>query len=790
MTALLVVSILLLIGAACWAVVLGVRPVDRRFRLVAGAIVLVSALQILSLVAESLNAVPGQEHSHVTDLVMAAALLLTAYFVGRAISRHTRLQQDIASERSRISFEINRLEKTIETTQIGVCVTDLTGRIVYVNPAEAEMHGWTVDELTGQDVGVLAPHRLREPMSPAEIAKMTSWRRESVNVRKDGTTFPVHLMSDVVHDADGNPVNVVTTCENISARKAAEQALRESEERYALSARGANDGLWDWNIDSGDVYFSDRWKAILGYSDQEIEPKIDAWLDRVHPEDLERVKGELDTHLIGHSVHYENEHRVRHWDRTYRWVLVRAVAVRDEEGRPHRMAGSLTDITPRKQVEEQLAKDALYDPLTGLPNRAFFSNILQRSSRRARRRRGYQFAVLFLDLDRFKVVNDSLGHDVGDELLISFAERLERCLRPGDVVARLAGDEFCILLDDIKEINDPTRVAERIQEELRAPFLLGKHELYATVSIGIASSGSSTDGPEHLLRDADTAMYRAKARGRARFEVFDKEMHARAMAVLELERDLRVALERDQFVLEYQPVVALEGSRVSGFEALVRWDHPGRGMVPPEEFVPVAEETGLIVPIGFWVLRTACKQMVTWLAQFPELEELFVSVNVAEKQLQQPDFVERVSQALREADLGPHRLKLEIAETVLMEDPDYMQALVSDLANLGVQVQIDDFGTGYSSLSYLNRFNIDTLKIDRSFVSRVSLVGEKSVVVQAVIKLARDLGIRVIAEGVETEEQSEHLKLLRCEEGQGFLYSKPVDGKEAAQILEGQAAKK
>ncbi|UCF41232.1 MAG: EAL domain-containing protein [Gemmatimonadota bacterium] len=790
MTALLVVSILLLIGAACWAVVLGVRPVDRRFRLVAGAIVLVSALQILSLVAESLNAVPGQEHSHVTDLVMAAALLLTAYFVGRAISRHTRLQQDIASERSRISFEINRLEKTIETTQIGVCVTDLTGRIVYVNPAEAEMHGWTVDELTGQDVGVLAPHRLREPMSPAEIAKMTSWRRESVNVRKDGTTFPVHLMSDVVHDADGNPVNVVTTCENISARKAAEQALRESEERYALSARGANDGLWDWNIDSGDVYFSDRWKAILGYSDQEIEPKIDAWLDRVHPEDLERVKGELDTHLIGHSVHYENEHRVRHWDRTYRWVLVRAVAVRDEEGRPHRMAGSLTDITPRKQVEEQLAKDALYDPLTGLPNRAFFSNILQRSSRRARRRRGYQFAVLFLDLDRFKVVNDSLGHDVGDELLVSFAERLERCLRPGDVVARLAGDEFCILLDDIKEINDPTRVAERIQEELRAPFLLGKHELYATVSIGIASSGSSTDGPEHLLRDADTAMYRAKARGRARFEVFDKEMHARAMAVLELEHDLRVALERDQFVLEYQPVVALEGNRVSGFEALVRWDHPGRGMVPPEEFVPIAEETGLIVPLGFWVLRTACKQMVTWLAQFPELEELFVSVNVAEKQLQQPDFVERVSQALREADLGPHRLKLEIAETVLMEDPEYMQALVSDLANLGVQVQIDDFGTGYSSLSYLNRFNIDTLKIDRSFVSRVSLVGEKSVVVQAVIKLARDLGIRVIAEGVETEEQSEHLKLLRCEEGQGFLYSKPVDGKEAAQILEGQAAKK
>jgi diguanylate cyclase (GGDEF)-like protein len=454
------------------------------------------------------------------------------------------------------------------------------------------------------------------------------------------------------------------------------------------------------------------------------------------------------------------------------------------------MAGSLTDITARKHVEEQLAQDALYDGLTGLPNRAFFTNILQRSVRRAQRRRGFRFAVLFLDLDRFKVVNDSLGHSVGDQLLIGFAERLERCLRPGDVVARLAGDEFCILLDDISASTDATRVAERIQEELKLPFQLGTHELYASVSTGIALSESSGDGPENLLRDADTAMYRAKARGRARFEVFDKAMHARAMQVLELENDLREALAKEQFRLVYQPVVSLDGESISGFEALLRWEHPERGTVSPDEFMSIAEETGLIVPLGFWVLREACMEAAKWVKKFPHLPDLFVSVNVAEKQLQQTDLVDRITQSLREADLEPQRLKLEVAENVLMDDPDFNLALVRDLGDLGIQVQIDDFGTGYSSLAYLNRYNIDTLKIDRSFISRVSLSGEKSVVVQAIIKLARDLGVRVIAEGVETAEQSESLKLLRCEEGQGFLYSRPVDGGEVPKMLEEQAAAK
>jgi diguanylate cyclase (GGDEF)-like protein/PAS domain S-box-containing protein len=677
------------------------------------------------------------------------------------------------------------LEKAVETMQLGVTITDTDGRILFTNPADARMHGYTVEELLGQNARVFAPGGAGKPLNRQDLMRMTSWRRETTNARKDGSVFPCHLMSDVVRDRNGEIVGVVTACEDITQRKAAEEALRESEERYALAASGASDGVWDWNLRSGVAYFSSRWKGILGYGDDEVGRVPDEWLKRIHPEDLARVKAELATHLGARSPHLETEHRLLHQDGSFVWVLVRGLAVRDERGEAYRIAGSLTDISDRKKAEEQLIHDALHDPLSNLPNRAFFLTLLDRAIKRTRRRSDYLFAVLFVDLDRFKMVNDSLGHGVGDQLLAAISTRLKACVRPGDVVARLGGDEFTILLEDIRGVNDATRVAERIQAELKEPFVFDGHEVFTSASIGIALSTAGHDRPEYFLRDADTAMYRAKARGKARYEMFDEAMHVRAVAQLQLETDLRRALERGEFRVRYQPIVVLSTGQVTGFEALVRWQHSERGLIAPAEFIPLAEETGLIIPISRWVMEAACRQARAWIDQFPDQPDLSVSVNLSAKHFQQPDLVAQIQEVLKQAGLGPENLRLEITESVLMDEPESHVNVIRALQKAGIQVQIDDFGTGYSSLSYLQRFSVDTLKIDRSFLGE-SGESDGWDIVETIITLAQDLGVTVIAEGVETEEQTARLKALRCEHAQGFLFREPVDAEAATAILAAQ----
>jgi diguanylate cyclase (GGDEF)-like protein/PAS domain S-box-containing protein len=559
------------------------------------------------------------------------------------------------------------------------------------------------------------------------------------------------------------------------ARMKAERALLDSEERYALAVNAANDGIWDWDLKNGTAYFSPRWKSMLGYRENEIGGAIEEWFSRVAAEDSVALHKALDAHLSGQEPHFEHEHRITRKDGTARWVLARGLAMRDASGGPYRMAGSLSDISAWKRAEEQLLHDALYDALTQLPNRALFLDHLGLAMDQARRRRDSMFAVLFIDLDRFKNINDSLGHSVGDDLLVELARRLTHFLRPGDTVARLGGDEFAVLLNDVHGAGDATRVAERIQELIREKIVIGGREVFTGASIGVAFSSPAYKHPEEILRDADTAMYRAKAAGRGCYQVFDQTMHRSVVALLKLETELRRAVELRQFVMHYQPIVALESGRIVGFEGLVRWKHPDRGLVNPERFIAVAEETGLIVPLGWWVLRQACWHAREWQQLLPSEPPLYVSVNVSGKVVMQPDMFERVTKILEETGLPPTSLRLEITENVIMDHGDVALSKLAQFHDLGVQFLVDDFGTGYSSLSYLQRFSYDTLKIDRSFISGMESKSDASAIVQTIVALANMLKINVIAEGVETAVQFNRLREIGCSHGQGFWFSRPVD---------------
>ncbi|HEV7905697.1 MAG TPA: PAS domain S-box protein, partial [Pyrinomonadaceae bacterium] len=611
-----------------------------------------------------------------------------------------------------------RYRELFENANDVIYTTDLNGQYLSVNPVVEKVTGYTCAEICRINFEqLLAPEyvELAHQMMTAKLAgdeSVTFYEAEIIS--KSGERVLLEVSTQLIYD-EGVPVGVQGIARDSTKRKRAERALRESEERYRELFENANDLIYTHDLAGNFTSLNKTGERITGYTREEaIRLNIG---QVIAPEHLARAKEMMARkNLIDEATVYELEIVAKDGRRVPLEVSTRVVYA---NGEPCGVQGIARDIAERKHTEAKLLHNAYHDALTGLPNRNLFTDHLQMAVERAKRHDEFVFAVLFLDLDRFKNVNDSLGHTVGDGLLIALSRRLQHCLRPTDVVARLGGDEFAILLNDIgAQPEEAVSLAERVQQELMQPFNLGGHEVFTTASIGIALSTTGYETPEAVLRDADTVMYRAKAQGKARHAVFDQNMHARVVALLRLENDLRRAVEREELRLHYQPIVSLESGRISGFEALVRWQHPELGLIQPKDFIPVAEETGVIVELGQWVLSEAARQMRVWQAISPEHSELKLSINLSSRHFVQPDLYERIVEVLDETGLAPPTLQLEITESVLMENAQSIIPLLERLRELGVELAIDDFGTGYSSLSYLSRLKpIHTLKIDRSFIS-------------------------------------------------------------------------
>jgi diguanylate cyclase (GGDEF)-like protein/PAS domain S-box-containing protein len=571
--------------------------------------------------------------------------------------------------------------------------------------------------------------------------------------------------------------------QEINERKRIATALRVSEERYALAINGANDGIWDWDLKTDIIHYAPRWKSMLGYEDEEIGDQPDEWFSRIFKDDREHTRLEISAYIRRRKSHFTNEHRMLHKDGSYRWVLCRGMAVWDEDGNAIRMAGSISDITDRKIAEERLLHDAFHDPLTGLANKTLFFDRLSQALLRLKRNTDYNFAVLFMDLDRFKDINDSIGHLVGDHLLIQVAEMLSKGVRSVDTLARFGGDEFIILLDDIKDNQGVMRVADWIQEQFLNPIHVDDHEVFTSTSIGVVFSTPEYQAHEEIIRDADIAMYFAKNQGGERVEIFKPSMRQRVLKRLRLETDLRKAIGEGELRVHYQPIADLNSGNLVGVEALVRWQHPQRGLIYPGGFMPLAEETGIVIDIDRWVLRQACQQIHSWNQTFNPNPTLSVSVNISAKHIATPELRQYVEDVLEETGLASENLKLEITEFSLVDHSAITASAFSNLQNLGVQIQIDDFGIGYSSLGYLSSFPINALKIDRSFVGNIAEDTDQRNIVEAIIGLTERLDVNVIAEGVETHAQLDQLRQLGCPLGQGYLLSTPMDVPDVEELL-------
>lgn len=670
-----------------------------------------------------------------------------------------------------------------------VITSDASGTVTFMNPIAEVLTGWNYSDAFGKEateVFNIAPEKTLTIIENSSITQVLelgvtiNLPEETILIAKNGTEIPIDDSIAPIKDENGNITGAVFVFQDITERKQILEALERRQQEFKALVENAPDIISRFNTQLRYVYINPVIENITGISSETFIGKTNAELNL--PEEFCWICDRKLQQVFQTKQETEFECSLAIASQT-RHYHTRLVPELTSDGSVSFVLSISRNITALKLAEAQLIHDAFHDILTGLPNRALFMERLERALMLTKRRTDYTFAVLFLDLDRFKVVNDSLGHMIGDRLLTALASRLESCLRAGDTVARIGGDEFTILLDDLKTINDVTSVVERIHQALTSAFQLSGYEVFTTVSIGIVLSKGSYNLPEELLRDADIAMYRAKALGKARHEIFDSTMYAQVTKLLELEMDLRRAVERQEFQVYYQPIVLLETCKIIGFEALVRWQHPQHGLVPPDSFIPLAEETGLIIPIGYWVLGEACRQMRAWQIQFPTDPPLTISVNLSTKQFLQPDLIEQINRTIQETGLEARNLKLEITESVLMENIQSATLMLLQLQQMNIQLHLDDFGIGYSSLSYLHRFPSKALKIDRSFITKIGANGENLEIVQAIVTLAQGLNIDVIAEGVETLEQLAQLRAMKCKYAQGYFFSKPVDSKSIETLI-------
>lgn len=612
--------------------------------------------------------------------------------------------------------------------------------------------------------------RLRQKYDPTKLSVI-------MVTAKDQSQDIVQALDLGADDYVTKPIDFAVVMARIRSqlgRRQAERALRESEARFALAAEGVNDGLWDWDLRNQKVHYSDRWCALLGYSPEEVGDSVDAWYEHVHTDDRDRVRRALDAHLSSKTETFSSEYRAISKDGTYRWMLSRGKALFDDVGTPYRMAGWLTDTS--EKVE--------HDYLTDLPNRGLFLDRTQSAIQRlSRSPKGHGVAVFCIGIDRFRIINESLGHQKGDEMLIRIARRLEALINPGDTLARLGGDEFCILVEEISGIGGATEVARQIQQVMAEPFSNhGGDDIHITCCVGIAVVSEEAMPVEESLRRAHTAMERAKQKGKNHFVMFDDGMSDNMLSVLKIENQLRRALEHNELLLQYQPQINSVTGEIVGAEALVRWQSKELGFISPGRFIPIAEDTGLIVPIGAWILKQACVQAMAWHQQYGL--GVRIGVNLSSKQFSDGSILETVKEVLAETQLPPHLLDLELTESLLMKNIERTIQQLKSLHELGVSISVDDFGTGYSSLAYLKRFPIDTLKIDQSFVRDITSTPDDASICKAIISMAHSLRMQVIAEGVETVEHYRFLHQLKCDELQGYYFAKPLVAEAFAELLE------